>query len=73
MALAQGMAESAFTQKIFPAGDGELPETRCLPLELSGSPVLFRHMEMIRLPAWQQEMSRGRGLGAGIWSHKEEL
>lgn len=42
--LAQGMAEAAFTQKIFPAGDGELPETRCLPLELSGSPVLFRHI-----------------------------
>lgn len=38
------MAEAAFTQKIFPAGDGELPETRCLPLELSGSPVLFRHI-----------------------------
>lgn len=41
---AQGMAEAAFTQKIFPAGDGELPETRCLPLELSGSPVSFRHI-----------------------------
>ena len=39
VALAQGMAEAAFTQKIFPAGDGELPETRCLPLDLSGSPV----------------------------------
>lgn len=44
VALAQGMAEAAFTQKIFPAGDGELPETRCLPLELSGSPVSFRHI-----------------------------
>lgn len=43
MALAQSMAEAAFTQKIFPAGDGELPEARCLPLELSGSPVLFRY------------------------------
>lgn len=31
VALAQGMAEAAFTQKIFPAGDGELPETRCVP------------------------------------------
>lgn len=44
VALAQGMAEAAFTQKIFPAGDGELPETRCLPLDLSGSPVSFRHI-----------------------------